>query len=150
VSLALGVNSITVRCTNEVGTDQKSVVVTRVAIVDPTPPSPLAVSISTVSPSRFRPLKKGNVFSRKLVKGGARVRVTLSAAANVRVRLEQLEARRRTHSGWSDFELPAGTSTLQLSGRTSKRALAVGRYRIRLVVRGTSAKYFSRSFRIVR
>lgn len=155
VSLGLGANSITVSCTNEVGTDQKSIVVTRQVIVDPTPPSapnppsPLAVSISTVSPSRFRPLKKGDVFSRKLVKGGARVRVTLSAGANVRMRLDQLEAK-RTHSRWSDLDLPAGTSALQLSGRASKHALAAGRYRIRLAVRGTSAKYFSRSFRIAR
>lgn len=155
VNLELGTNSITVSCTNEVGTDQKSIVVTRETVAAPAPPSPpllptpLTVSISTVSPKHFSPLKRGDTFSRTPRKGGARVRATLSAAANVRVRIEQLE-KKRERFGWTSFDLPAGVSTLQLSGRASNRALPAGRYRIRLTVSGAPGSHISRSFRIDR
>lgn len=160
VPLALGANSITVSCTSSFGSDQESVDVTRERVVPeatpppaaetpPSPTIPLTASISAVSPSRFSPLKRGNPFSRTSIKGSARIRVTLSAAAGIRLRIEQLSPRKR-HSGWSDLELPAGASTLYISGRASKRALSPGRYRVRLALRGTSASYTSRSFKIAR
>lgn len=166
VPLALGPNAITVSCTNAYGAGSAIVSITRedipVTVIDPPanptpnpdpgpiePPSPLTVSLSSVAPSRFSPMKSGSTFSRTSKKGGARIRVTLSAAASVRVRVEQLGSG-KARSSWSEFALPAGISTLRLSGRSSKRALAAGQYRIRLAVRGTSATYFSRSFRILR
>jgi lysophospholipase L1-like esterase len=167
VNLAIGTNPIAASCTNAFGTGQASVVVTREGTPSPTPPtgptppitdpppiadpqpSPLTASISTVSPGHFSPLKKGSTFSRTLVKGAARVRVTLSAAASVRLRIERLPGG-KPRSGWSDFELPAGISNVQLSGRVLKRALPAGSYRLRLAVRGTSTTAVTRSFRIDR
>lgn len=124
--------------------------------------------------STLRRQGRGAIFSRKAPRrGGRAVKLDLSAAGRVSLRLEvnrpgmlvngtcrpargKVKKSRRctrhvARGGWWRVTLPEGRSTVHLTGRAPTRRLATGSYRLRLQSSAlTVAAPTTRSFRVVR
>lgn len=159
ITLQLGENVVTVRCVNAFGEDSATVRVTytpRPAPPDqPSPPAedslPHSLSVALSGSKSIKPASRGGMFLHAKSKRGLAVRIELDKAADVQLRIEQLGSRRSKKaklSGRATLSLPSGASTLRLSGRSGKRALRPGRYRVTITVPGTKLRATSHTFRV--
>jgi hypothetical protein len=117
-------------------------------IVDP----PITAKLSAVSPKAIVAARTGSPFFVGSKRSAASFTVTLSKAATVRLRLELLVSGKtsRASTAWTELKLKSGRTTIRLSGRSAKRALAAGRYRVHLKVAGTSTDVLGKTFQIKR
>ena len=163
--IGLGEHVIAVRQTDAAGNNSPGVAVGwTVEAAVPTPPqtnpvdppanpdAPITAKLSAISPKSIAPARAGRPFSTGSKRSAARFTVTLSRAATVRLRLEQAVVKKsaRASTSWTSLKLKAGKTTIQLSGRSANRALAAGRYRVRLVVPGSTTEVLSKTFQIKR
>jgi hypothetical protein len=120
----------------------------------PTPvkPTPISAKLSAVSPRSIAPAKSGSPFSLSKKRSAGSFNVTLSKPATVRLRLERVVSggATRASTSWTEFKLTARRTTIRISGRDAKRALASGLYRVHLKVSGENTAVFSKTFRIKR
>ncbi|MFT4049726.1 MAG: GDSL-type esterase/lipase family protein [Solirubrobacterales bacterium] len=153
VALALGANTIEVSCVDEWGSvGAESVVVTYTAPVGDGETPPADPKLSALSTGKLRPLRSGPTFSTHKLHAAAKFKATLASATSVRLSVERLDrghAARRV-SAWTTIKLPAGRSTIYFSGRARGRALAPGRYRVRLIASGSDKTVAGNIFRITR
>ena len=111
----------------------------------------LSAKLSSVSPKNIVPARAGNPFSLKRRKNVGSFRLTLSKSANISVRLERVVRKRnRAATPWTRFKLKPGETAIYFSGRTKRRALQPGIYKVRIKVSGIKKSLYSRSFRIKR
>ena len=111
----------------------------------------LSAKLSSVSPKNIVPARAGNPFSLKRRKNTGSFRLTLSKSANISVRLERVVRKRnRAATPWTKFKLKPGETAIYFSGRTKRRALQPGIYKVRIKVSGIKKSLYSRSFRIKR
>ena len=104
--------------------------------------APPTVSALRIAPARFRPARRGPMIAT----GGGGARVTFAVDHETRVAMT-VTGPRRTR-GTVRRDVPAGTTTLRLTGRLRGRALPAGRYRLHVQPRGGAAT--RASFRILR
>ncbi len=164
IELAVGLNTVTVVCTSAFGVGFASVYVDYTPPptpvdppVDPPDPAPnlgpKSISVRLGAPAKLKPAKSGGVFLKSGARGGLKLQIKLDAAADVDVRIERLGSGNSAKvklAGRSTLALKPGTSTVRLSGRVDKRALAAGRYRVVVSVRGTKLRAVSKVFRVTR
>ncbi len=164
IELAVGLNTVTVVCTSAFGVGFASVYVAYTP--PPTPPAPpvdppdpapnlgpKSISVKLGAPAKLKPLKRGGMFLKSSARGGLKLQIKLDAEADVDVRIERLSASGPAKvklAGRGTLALKPGTSTARLSGRTDKRALVAGRYRVVVSVRGTKLRAVSKVFRVTR
>lgn len=161
VDLLPGANAIEVSCVDEygsVGSATLAVIYAEPAPIGdgvPAPPAKTdspAPAITGVTPSRLRSLSSGAPFSTHKRRSAAKFQVMLARPDAVRMSIERLAPRHssRRASQWQRIKLPAGRSTVYISGRARGRALTPGRYRVRMRIGGAKSALVGRSFRIAR
>jgi hypothetical protein len=165
--LALGAHVLAVKQTDAAGNAGPTASVGW-TVVDPTvdppiPPGPtgatgatgatsgISAIISSLKPRTLIPAPSGSPFSLKSRGSAGSFRVDLSAAATVSVRLERVASgKSRSASSWAKFKLRPGKTTIYMTGRTGKKALASGTYKVHLTAAGAKADTFSPTFKIKR
>lgn len=168
IALASGVNAIDVSCVDDWGS-----VDTKTLIVNYKVSSSAVPKLTAVTPRSLKPLRSGPTFSKVKLRSAAKFRVVLASPGTVRLSLDRLETGRATTAGcvrqtarnksrgakcttsrraskWLQVDLPAGSSTFYLSGRSGSRVLAAGRYRVRLLAGSSGAAFVGVSFKITR
>lgn len=112
---------------------------------------PITAKLSSVGPKKLVPARSGKPFSLKRRRSAGSFRVTLSKSAKISVRLERVVRKRsRAATPWTKLKLKSGRTRIYLSGRTNRRALKPGTYRVRVKINGVNQSVFSKSFRIKR
>jgi N-acetylneuraminic acid mutarotase len=104
--------------------------------------APPTVSALRIAPVRFRPALRGPMIATR--GGGARVTFVVDGDTRVAITVTGPRGAR----GTVQRDVPAGTTTLRLTGRLRGRPLPAGRYRLDVRPRGGAAT--GASFRILR
>lgn len=163
VELVPGQNTVKVRCANSYGTGSAMVFVNYIPPIvppdEPVQPPPLEPATVTTlhaklgGKSKLVPARRGGMFLKRGVRGGLAIKVKLDAAAKVAIKLERqtrAKSKRFKSVGSDAASLPAGSSTLRLSGRVAGRALSGGFYRLRISIPGTKLTATTKTFKVTR
>lgn len=158
INLAPGENTVSVTCTNAFGDGTATVFVNYTPPAGPpgeptAPAAPSSVSVNFSGSAKLKPARSGGMFVKTGGRGGLVLKIKLDVASQVQVSIERLptgKSKKVKSVGSGTLALIAGTSTPRLSGRAGNRALAAGRYRVRVIVPGTKLNVLSKTFKITR
>ncbi|MFT4049727.1 MAG: GDSL-type esterase/lipase family protein [Solirubrobacterales bacterium] len=171
--LALGTHAFSVRQIDAAGNVSHYGAVTWTVEKPRTPEeTPLTAKLGPIGPNKIKPSRGGAAFATGKRSGGGTFKITLSKAATISLRLDRLVDGRKTASGCKAtaksvakskrcttskaatssyvFALPAGSSTIHVSGRSGSKALSKGSYRVRVDSRDLTAALTGKTFRIAR
>ena len=124
-------------------------------VTPPTPATATAPLLTSVrlTPATFRPVGTKPHGSTRRVRAGSKLTFTVSQTTTVKVTIERRKANRWVAVGTVTAKRSAGRGSVAISGRVKHRALAAGRYRLRVTARnsaGLASKPVTLRFRVVR